>query len=243
MISTLVIEDNPIIQEQLATTLENLDIRLIGLVKTSQEVKQIFLKEVPDLIFCDIKLPSDDGLIMMQQIKLKYPTIGIVFITGYTEFAYKAYDIEAIDYLIKPFTQERFYNCMKKVYSYVGKDKRRKERILDNILSIKVNSGIQIFNQHDIVYISAEGKNSKLILVIDNKKYIIETTESLKSIEPRLDPAIFVRTHRSFIINLNHINRIEPSGQTNLIFFKDCSDIAYLSKNHLLTMYKKLNFK
>lgn len=84
MISTLVIEDNPIIQEQLATTLKKLDIRLIGLVKTSQEVKQVFLKEVPDLIFCDIKLPSDDGLIMMQQIKLKYPTIGIVFITGYT---------------------------------------------------------------------------------------------------------------------------------------------------------------
>ncbi|MGE7676363.1 LytR/AlgR family response regulator transcription factor [Lysinibacillus sp. NPDC094403] len=243
MVSALLIEDNVTIQQQLQKLINYFDIPLIGVASSCEEAKQILSNEIPSIIFCDIHLPDSNAFTLMQQIKIQYPYIGIVFITGYTEFAHKAYDIEAIDYLIKPFDQDRFYTCMKKVYAYLNMNKISRHNPIKDILPIKNNNGIELLDQKNIVYIRAEGKVSKLIVIINGKNKVIQISESLKSLETKVDSDMFMRTHRSFIVNLNHINRIESSGQTNLIFFKTCSDIAYLSKNYMLAMYQKLNFK
>lgn len=242
MISALIIEDNLITRKQLVDAIGNFGIRIVYEASTTEEAKRMLSQHIPDIIFFDINLPDSNDFTFAEKINLLYPNIGIVFITGHIDFAHKAFEIEAIDYLIKPFSQERLRECMKKVYSYLNLISKEDNHNKNSILSVKVNNGIQLLEQKDIAYINADGKFSMIqITGIRNKK--VQTTESLKSIEVRLDSNMFIRTHRSFITNLNHIHRIEPSGQTNLIYFKTCNDIAYLSKSYMISLYNKINYR
>lgn len=242
MISALIIEDNLITRKQLVEDIAGFDIKHIYEASTSEEAKWMLSQHIPNIIFFDINLPDSTDFTFAEKINLLYPNVGIIFITGHTDFAHKAFEIEAIDYLIKPFSQERLRECMKKVYSYLNLSIKEDNYYKNNILSVKVNNGIELLEQKDIAYISAEGKVSVIQTTgIRNKK--VRTTESLKSIEVRLDSNMFIRTHRSFITNLNHIHRIEPSGQTNLIYFKSCNEIAYLSKSYMVSLYNKINYR
>ncbi|MFY0804736.1 LytR/AlgR family response regulator transcription factor [Peribacillus frigoritolerans] len=241
MFSVVIIEDNTMIRKQVCEMLYNLGVIQVSEAGSAEEAKIVLSKQIPDIVFCDINLPDSNGFNLAEQLILQYPSVGVVFITGYTEFAHKAFEIEAIDYLIKPFSHERFRECIKKVYSFLNANEKENnnKRIF---LATKVNKGIELIEQKDIAYINAEGKYS-FITTIGGKNKKVKTTESLKLIETKLDPNIFIRTHRSYIANLNHISRIESSGQTNLIYFKTCTDIAYLSKNHMVSLYQKVNFR
>ncbi|MBX9971007.1 MULTISPECIES: LytR/AlgR family response regulator transcription factor [Priestia] len=242
MFSALIIEDNLRIQEELENSVEKLGVDVVGKVSCEEDAKAVITENNPDVIFCDINLPDFNGFSFAEQLKLIYPSIEVVFITGYTEFAHKAFEIQAIDYLTKPFSYERLKECVKRLHSHFNKEKNQKSMQLD-LLPIKSNKGINFLETNNIIYISSEGKFSTIISIDSGKYKEIKTSETLKSIEERLDPNRFARTHKSFIVNLSQVNRIEPSGQTNLIFFKSCSDMAYLSKNYMLTLYKKLNFR
>lgn len=240
MFSVLIVEDNTMIRKQVCEMLYNLGVIQVSEASTAQEAKIVLSKQIPNIVFCDINLPDSNGFNLAEQLILQYPSVGVVFITGYKEFAHKAFEIEAIDYLIKPFSQERFRECIKKVYTFLNANE--KENKYNIFLAVKVNKGIELIEQKDIAYINAEGKYS-FIKTIGGKNKKIKTTEPLKLIETKLDPNFFIRTHRSYITNLNHISKIESSGQTNLIYFKTCTDIAYLSKNHMVSLYQKVNFR
>ncbi|MCU0097569.1 LytTR family DNA-binding domain-containing protein [Bacillus sp. OR9] len=242
MFSALIIEDNLRIQEELASSISKLGVEVVGKVCYEKDAKAVIRENTPNVIFCDINLPDFNGFSFAEQLRVTYPFIEVVFITGYTEFAHKAFEIQAIDYLTKPFSHERLKECVKKLHCHFNKEKDKKSVQLD-LLLIKSNKGINFLETTNIIYISSEGKFSRIISIDSGKYKEIKTSETLKSIEERLDPNRFVRTHKSFIVNLSQVNRIEPSGQTNLIFFKSCSDMAYLSKNYMLTLYKKMNFK
>jgi DNA-binding LytR/AlgR family response regulator len=242
MFSLLIVEDNVQIREQLREMVKKLGLVKVTLASTAKEAVHSVHMNTPDVIFCDIHLPDSNGITLAEQLHLQYPNIGVVFITGYSEFAHKAFEIDAIDYLMKPFSSNRFRECIKKVYSFLHKEKKETMSSANKLLAVKVNSGVELLEQKDIAYINSEGKFS-IIKTISGKNKKIQTNESLKSLEIKLDPDMFIRTHRSFVINLNHISRIEPSGQTNLIYFKSCTDIAYLSKNYIINLYQKLNYK
>lgn len=242
MVSVLIIEDNLMVREQLATDLYTYGIEIIHKASTSIEAKSILTQEMPDLIFFDINLPDANGFALAAQISLSHPNVGIIFITGDTNFAHKAFEIEAIDYLIKPFSTERLRECMKRAYAYLHTNEAKIIPAKHTVLSVKVSNGIELLEQNDIIYLEAGGK-STTIKMIGSQGKTFQTTDSLKSIESRLAPDMFIRTHRSYIVNVNHIQRIEPSGQTNMIYFKDCKDIAYLSKSYTLPLYKMINYR
>ncbi|MEK4082239.1 LytR/AlgR family response regulator transcription factor [Solibacillus sp. FSL K6-1126] len=241
MFSVLIVEDNVIIRKQVAELLYNMGVQ-VSEASNAQEAKIVLSKKIPDVVFFDINLPDSNGFNLAEQLSIQYPNVGVVFITGYKDFAHKAFEIDAIDYLIKPFSQERFRECIKKVYTFLNATDKKNQNQSYIILAVKVNKGIELIEQKNIAYINAEGKYS-FINTIGGKNKKIKTTEPLKLIETKLDPNYFIRTHRSYITNLNHISKIESSGQTNLIYFKTCTDIAYLSKNHMVSLYKKINFR
>ncbi|HHY72377.1 MAG TPA: response regulator transcription factor [Bacillus bacterium] len=234
--SVVVIEDNMVFRNELIKKLEKNAFEIVGAASEKKKALEIVGNTFPDLVFLDIGLENSSGLELAAEIIELYPAIGIVFVTGFSEYAHIAYDIEAIDYLVKPVNETRFAQCINKITSYLTNKEDLQKQI-----AVKYKGGIELIEQEKIVYLTTEKKNTKFIYFnSDAKLSTLNTNEPLKDIIEKLSNSIFIRTHKSYVVNLNFIKRIEPSGQTYLIYLKKCADIIYLSKNYLLPLYHRL---
>jgi two-component system, LytTR family, response regulator len=168
----------------------------------------------PDLVFLDIQMPKLTGFEMLELIE-EMPFI--IFITAYDQYAIRAFEMNATDYLLKPFTKDRFETALQKVMQHVSEDQKdpdpvkklvsameEKPDILQRI-AVKTGQKIHVVAADDIIYIGAEG-DYVMIYTKDNH-YLKEKT--MKYMETHLDPAQFVRIHRSTILNVNCIARVE----------------------------------
>lgn len=169
-------------------------------------VKSINLYK-PDLVFLDIQMPGLTGFEVLQRLE-EMPQI--IFSTAYDQYAVKAFEIHAVDYLLKPFKQERFDEAIEKIMTndkkYLSQiqtlvnELNDKETYLTNILVSERNKLVNIpVNQ--IIYIQADGNYAKLIL--EKGSYL--TSYGLSKLEEKLDPQVFIRVHRSTVININHV--------------------------------------
>lgn len=176
-------------------------------VKAIQEMK-------PDIVFLDIQMPKLTGFEMLELID---ETPQIIFITAYDQYAIKAFEMNATDYLLKPFTKARFEQALQKAMQHIKDDQKVMDpvkKILssledkpDILLRIAVKSGqkIHVVPTGDIIYIGAEG--DYVMLYTKDSRFLKEKT--MKYMETHLDPFQFVRIHRSTILNVNFISRVE----------------------------------
>lgn len=168
----------------------------------------------PELVFLDIQMPKLTGFEMLELIE-EMPLI--IFTTAYDQYAIKAFEMNATDYLLKPFTKARFEQALQKAIQKPEEGRKAADPVKklvsvmeerpDILQRIAVKSGqkINVVNVDDIIYIGAEG-DYVMIYTKDNR-YLKEKT--MKYMETHLDPAQFVRIHRSTILNVNHILRVE----------------------------------
>ena len=168
----------------------------------------------PDLVFLDIQMPKLTGFEMLELLD-DIPLI--IFITAYDQYAIKAFELNAVDYLLKPFTKERFEQALKKTAQHLN-DKLKvanpavkmmsameeRPEILQRI-AVKSGQKIHVIAVDDIIYIGAEG-DYVMIYAKDNR-FLKEKT--MKYMESHLDPSQFVRIHRSTILNVNFLLRVE----------------------------------
>ncbi|MBD1382604.1 LytR/AlgR family response regulator transcription factor [Metabacillus arenae] len=231
--NVVVAEDHEKIRKKLVTFLRENGFTIMAEAKSGKEAKNHVQKLRPQVLFVDIEMPDGDGYTIAKQLRLQMPDLLIVFITGKAEFASRAFDIEATDYIVKPFSQERLYQCFKRIENSIGITETQSFPRL----SIRSRNSVEVIDQEEIVFISSENKSTKIIM--DGKKEI-RTLEYLKNLEEKLDSALFLRTHKSYIINIKHISRIEPSGQTYIVYFKNTSKMAFVSRTHLSSLYKRL---
>ncbi len=164
----------------------------------------------PDLVFLDIQMPKLTGFEMLELVE-KQPLV--VFTTAYDAFAIKAFEENAIDYLLKPFSADRFDKSIQKALDLlalkaplpkIGEEIQLQKEGLDRI-AIKQGSKIHIFSTEHVFYIESNGD---YVLIHTNEgRFIKEKT--MKYYETNLDSRSFVRIHRSYIVNVNYIQRIE----------------------------------
>lgn len=166
----------------------------------------------PDLIFLDVQMPKLSGFELLEIIEHKPQ---VIFTTAYDSYAIKAFDENAVDYLLKPFSRERFADAVKKVVGRIASQTEQnftevialaeeKTEILQRI-AVKSGSKIEIIAIGDIVYLESEG--DYVMIHTKEGKFLKEKT--MKYFEQHLDPDTFIRIHRSYIININEISRIE----------------------------------
>jgi len=173
--------------------------------------------EKPDLILLDIQMPGYDGFAVIENIGTeKMPPV--VFITAYDQYAINAFEVNAIDYLLKPFDKERFFKSMNRALTAINTQKKSQEslKLLMNEIKkektflerVMVNIGTKYFfvNVNDIIYISAEEKYIELHT--DKGKYLLR--ETMNNVENSFNPQKFVRIHRSFIVNIEQIKEMQP---------------------------------
>jgi two-component system, LytTR family, response regulator len=176
-------------------------------LKAIQELK-------PDIVFLDIQMPKLTGFEMLELVT---DPPCIIFSTAYDQFAIKAFEMTAVDYLLKPYSAERFGLAVKKallqlanrpaesakvgnLVAAIDENPDRLERI-----AVKTRHKIEVVPVRDITHIEAD--DDYVTIHTEKEKYLKEKT--MKYMESHLDPAQFVRIHRSYIVNVNHISRLE----------------------------------
>ncbi|QPH38864.1 LytR/AlgR family response regulator transcription factor [Pedobacter endophyticus] len=206
----LIVDDEKIFRMVIKRLLElDSTLSLVAECESAIEAHQKILDEKIDLIFLDISMPGMDGLELAKILKKGYPMV--VFMTSNKEHAVEAFDLNAVDYLLKPVSEARFLNAIEKAKDIF----KTKSLVLDNRTSefvfIRDSNTVRKLSLQDILYFEATGDYVKVSL--KDKHYIIHS--SLKTIEQKLPSNVFLRVHRSFIINLNNVDSSE--GKTLII--------------------------
>lgn len=243
----LIIDDERLAREVVKKYLEaSPELMIAGECSNGFEGVKMIQELKPDLIFLDIQMPKLTGFEMLELLD-EYP--AVIFTTAYDEYAIKAFEVNAIDYLMKPFTQERFTAAIRRFLeeSRLRKpgaredDRLRLESLLhygqkqvgytDRIV-VKDQSRIHIIPVDSIKFCKAE--EDYILIVTAEGKYLKKHT--ISTLESSLDPELFIRVHRSYIVRQSQIRRLELMGkETYVLHLQDGSKIP-VSKSG----YKKL---
>jgi len=154
-----------------------------------------------DLLFLDIEMPLVNGLHFLKALSEPPPT---VFTTAYKQYAYDGFELNAVDYLLKPFSYERFIKAVQKAESL----QLNVRQPLNDTLLIKDKQGAQLISQPDITYIEGFGDYVK----VHTTKQTYLTYHTLKGLLEKLNAGLFIQVHRSYIVNKNQVSRIMPEA-------------------------------
>lgn len=223
--------------------------KIISFLKNEKEVDQILeardgveainkiKNEKPDIVFLDIQMPGLNGFEVIEKIGVeKMPPV--VFVTAYDQFAINAFDVNAVDYLLKPFDKERFLKSFNRVtekiklkkgksdeLELVLKEVKKERKILERFL-INVGSKYFFVAVGEILFISSAEKYVELHTA--KGKYLVRDT--MNNVEESLDPEMFARIHRSYIVNIEQIKEMQPWSHGDYLVILKSGDKIQMSR-------------
>ena len=202
MINCLVVDDEPIAREGIMEYIKQIEyLHAVAQCKSAAEAAGILQRNKIDLIFLDIQMPKLTGIEFVKA--LADPPL-IIFTTAYSEYALEGFELDVVDYLLKPISFARFLKAAEKAQSYVNA-RNRELSITPDFFFIKCNGKIEKIIMADVVYIEAMA--NYVIIHTRQKKYISYLTFS--GIEEQLPSHLFVRIHKSFIVAISAIQTID----------------------------------
>ncbi len=195
------------------------DIEIVAECSNGFEAVKAITEQKPDLVFLDVQMPKLDGFEVLELID---PGIAVVFVTAYDQYAMRAFDEHAVDYLLKPFSQERLEKSVARARQRLGekmpapselaREARAPERHLDRIV-VKDGAKVHIIPVDTLDY--AEAQDDYVSLHSHGRSYLKQQT--ISSLEAALDPRRFVRIHRSYVVNLYRVSKIEPYAKDSRV--------------------------
>lgn len=207
----IIIDDEPLAREGMKMNISELpNLELVGVFENAIKANEFLQNYDVDLMFLDIEMPGVTGLDFLK--KLKNPPM-VILTTAYPQYAVEAYELDVLDYLVKPIKIERFKKAVAKAEEYIqlSQDKGEVDSIEEDFIFIKSERKYVKINFEDIFFV--EGLKDYVIVHAKHGKYM--TAMNVKTIHKKLPEDIFYRTSKSFIININHIDNIE-SGYVNI---------------------------
>lgn len=210
MIRALIVDDEPLARENLVLRIsDQSDFEVCGQADNGHDAILLSQSLAPDVIFLDINMPGVDGLQAASQLITEHNAM-LVFVTAYSEHAIEAFRVDALDYIVKPIDDEIFNEAIIRVRERVKQNKQLKklpksQDVYLKRLGIKDGATIHMIDVNDIELIEVAG--DYLCIAALGQNYIHKQT--LKSLLLLLDPAKFIQIHRSNVINITHLDRIE----------------------------------
>ncbi len=247
-IKVLLVDDEPLARNTMRIYLEDTpDFTIIGEAGNGKAALQSINELKPDLVLLDIEMPELSGMDMIKY--LSEPIPKIVFITAYQDYAIQAFDEDAIDYILKPFSKERFKKMLTKVKKKFNSNsvltleeiektilKLHNSRYLKKI-SIKSRGKILFIPIEDILWVESEGSITKLHL----ESKTVVSGYSMKELEGLLNPNLHIRIHKSNMVNIDAIESIESFFHGEyIITMKDGTDLK-LSRGYKDRLEKIMN--
>jgi DNA-binding LytR/AlgR family response regulator len=227
----LIVDDNPLATltlKQLASQVNSISI--VGEFTNALDAYAFLTKNNVDLLFLDIEMPGMTGLELAKSL-IKKPII--IFTSSQKKYAAEAFELAVADYLIKPYSLERFLMAVSKAEEILQRSNTEIESVSSDFMFIKENKLIKKIDCNDILWIEAMGDYVKIN--IHSKWHIVHAT--LKQLEDRLDSAKFMRVHRSYIVALPKIDTVEESAiliAGNVIPIAESYKAKFLKKINLL---------
>jgi two-component system LytT family response regulator len=208
--------------------------QVVGEVANGEELIQYVTKEKPDIALVDIGMPLLNGMEAIKACKELFPSLQVIFITGHEDYALEAFNVKAVDYILKPIERNRLYGALERAVQ-AANSSVDKEQTFKKDLMIKQQKNMIFIPLEEIVFIERLDRKS----AIHTKSAKFETNETLTSLEDALDSR-FISSHRSYIINVELLTRIEAAGQMYKAYFKDYNETARISKHKVdeLQRYK-----
>jgi two-component system LytT family response regulator len=174
----------------------------------------------PDLLFLDVQMPKLTGFDVLELIERD--NVGVIFVTAYDQYAMKAFEVQAVDYLLKPFSRERFEAALERAKhqkpkkevdpAELGAAARPAGQYAERIV-VKDGTKVTLIPVMKLDY--AEALDDYVSLATEGKKHLKQQT--ISGLELALDPRLFVRIHRSYLVNLERVTRIEPYGKDSKV--------------------------
>jgi len=221
----LVVDDEALARQVVREYLDQLpDVEVIGECANGFEAVKAITERNPDLVFLDVQMPKLDGFEVLELAGRRTP---VVFVTAYDEFAVRAFDIHAVDYLLKPISAERVGEALERARARLGrtesvplaalrpraKDAGPLERVL-----VRDGTRVHVIDIDDLDFVQAQ--DDYVCFHAGGKEYLKE--QPLSEVEGLLDARRFVRIHRSFILNIERLARVEPlTRDSRIVILKD----------------------
>ena len=206
----LIIDDERLAREEIKEHLRDCSfIELAGEAADADEAEEKIKAIQPDLIFLDIQMPERSGLALLESLE---ETPEVIFTTAYDQYAVKAFELNAVDYLVKPIRKERFEQAAAKVHAKLTMTPNRSYQ---QTIFIREGERFYFIKTTDVYLVESAGNYARLFTP-DKKHYV---RRSLNQMEKVLDPAVFFRVSRTEIINMHCIREVinQPKGKLTVI--------------------------
>jgi two-component system LytT family response regulator len=218
MIRTLIVDDEPLARRGIRAHLkEERDVEIIAECGNGLEAVALIEKETPDLVFLDVQMPELDGFGVLEAIKREHLP-AVIFVTAYDRYALRAFEVHALDYLLKPFDAERFTGALERARAHLERRSisdlhSRLQSLIDDLktnqkyaerLVIKSAGRIFFLSVEEIDWV--EAADNYVRLHTRSNTHLLR--ETMNNLEGRLDPAQFLRIRRSTIINVRRIKEL-----------------------------------
>ncbi len=247
-IRTLIIEDEAPARELIRFMLsDHPDIEVVGECGDgfcgAREIKE----KRPDLIFLDIQMPKLTGFELLEVIDEKPE---VIFTTAFDQYAIRAFELNAVDYLLKPFSKDRFDDALGKALNRLGKEEPDHERIEKLVTTaseaegyltrivFRKGAGIKIIPLNSVSYLAAE---DDYVMIYYNEGKALKP-KTMKYYEEHLPPSLFIRVHRSYIVNVEQISRLEPYSKDNYVAILKSGEKIPVSRAGYKILREKLSF-
>lgn len=221
MIRVLIVDDEPLARRRIRNLLrEHSEMDVIGECGNADEAIFAIQKDSPDLVFLDVQMPGKDGFDLLRHVDASQMPV-VIFVTAHDKYAVRAFEIYALDYLLKPFNIERFEQTLQRAILQIQREKggdlgrrvlammnaavRPREKFIDRLIA-KSGEMAVFLRTEEVDWIGAEGNYMRLH--VGKKSYLLR--ETINNLEAQLDLGKFLRVHRSTIVNIERVKGLEP---------------------------------
>lgn len=245
-LKALIIDDEQLARDLIRNYLAGYDeIQIIGECENGFEGVRQIAEVKPDLVFLDIQMPKLNGFEMLELIE---DLPEIIFITAHNEYAIKAFELNAVDYLLKPYSRERLIAAVQKATDRIRQNKPARINLgqlvqqpltekLERIV-VKTGNKIKVIPVEKIIYLEAQ--DDYIMIYTDEGKYLKQGT--MKYYETHLDESKFIRVHRSYIVRIDQVVQLEPYVKDTYILKLKNGTALKISRSGLKNLKEKFNF-
>lgn len=249
LIRTVIIDDEQPARNRVRFFLEGLhNIEIIGEAENGEEGIVLIEQEKPQLVILDIQMPKLDGFGLLEKCSYKP---AVIFISAYDEYAIHAFEVNAVDYLLKPYTKERFQDAINKVLVHSNKTEyweKKISRLLETYspensfleqVTVKKGNTFRVYSIDDIDFFKMDSG----LLFLHHKGEKIHIDATLNQLESRTPPSHFFRVHRNSLVNLKKINEVIPWGQGRMVLDFGDSGKVHVSKEKIKLFKCKIGLR
>jgi two-component system LytT family response regulator len=248
MIHAVVADDEVLARRKLRQLLaEDKDIEIVGECASALETIELVRATSPELLFLDIHMPGMDGFDVVAALSSRADTTPrVIFTTAHDQYAVRAFEVNAVDYLLKPFTPERLRAAIQRVReqsqtgpqpSSPGNGASATPAVYTNRIIFKSRGRILFLPVTDIRWIGAEGNYVRLCTATET--HLLR--ETMAGLESRLDPRGFLRVHRSFIVNLKYVKEVRREGSGESVVVLDSGQKVALGRSYRAYLNEQLH--